>query len=982
MKKFAAVLSALLLMLTLTVSIHGEADYPIIDGSTSTRALDAAFKSAFLGVDYLQTYYETEHSKTFESFEKLLSGETDIILSVPITAEQEQQAKDKGFNLGQKPVAYEGFVFIVNPENPINSLSQSELRDIYSGRVTNWKELGFDDAKILAYQRNQNSGSQSFMNEFMREDKLMNPPSEWLYIGMGHIVDAVSDFDNSKYAIGYSVYSFALEEMAKQKNLKILAVDGISPGYETLSDNSYPLMSYTYAYYNADTDNTLVREVLDFMISEKGQQAAADVGYTPIAPLPSDSVYNAVGTGKPRPENYKPTREYSYNMFFLDEYMDGILTDSDTERKINEWLKSTGFNIKEGVYFTCVNGFMNVHLDVDAVDYYGFAEGSTSVWDLRTGERIEKFSDLFYEGEDFVPVVNRASENFRGDLTYFLKTEPKDFSTATLIFDTQTFNSSTLAGDPKDFAVNGLADAWDYMPAWEFYDMTPLFNKPNNLRLETADLYIEERIRYEDMLECYAGSSRFLTDSELAALNADIAKLYDNIKASPEYAAYEHEDEWDEPFSTNVDLSDENIITIRTPFGLFILNRETGVIDSPQTNPALKAVYIHGTIDIDLDGEYEYYTRLSGIITVYDRNINEIGQFDFDKNVRTIDSWQVKKEEGKISGRIIVNELTVFDYHIEDGVLVADGLKTLGIFDNERYYVKSGGFGNIEMEAGYPTMTANLKVGTESVIYLNNSVSGGVYLYEKDLSGTDLIARKVNELKKSGKPYVLVAGKEFIEITDIPDYYYFGAAVSVRHFSDGMILTELSDPVGTAKSFFSVYADGKIFYPFGKDGINATFANRKGISFDVVQRDEYSVNGKNHGETVKEYYFGYEDGEFFEYGSTLTELDEVFVHIVGFDPYLDPFYYYGFLSGVNEIFESSGMLTNIYWWRDEQLIINYEKPSVKNKNIIENHYVIVKTHAYSSWKYGKIIRRGKGHYLPSISASLGEDIARYPENSS
>jgi phosphate transport system substrate-binding protein len=778
MRKFVAIITAIFLMLGISITVGADDEYPIVDGSTSTIALDAAYKSAFLGENYY--YHDIEHSKTFESFEKLLSGEADIILSVPITPEQEQEAKDRGFNLGRRAVAYEGFVFIVNPENPINSLTQAELRDIYSGRVTNWKEYGYDDAEILAYQRNETSGSQSFMNEFMREDELMSPPSDWLFAGMGHIVNAVSDFDNSKYAIGYSVYSFALEEMAKQKNLKILAVDGVSPGYETLSDESYPLVSYTYAYYDTATDNPLVREVLNFMLSDKGQQAAADAGYTPIRPLASDSVYTAVGTGEPRPEGWKPSREYSYYMFSLNEYMDGILTNSETEDKINEWLKSTGFNIKDGVNFTSVNGYMNVHLNMDSADFYGFAEGSTSVWNLKTGERVDKFSDLFYEGEVFVPVVNRAVDMFINDLSYFLKTEPKDFSTATLILDT-SFNSAYLGGDQKDLAVNALSEAFDFMPAWEFYDMSPLFIKPLHVRTETADLYIEDRERHEDMLECYIGTSRFLSDSEIAALNADIAKVYRFIESSDVYKNFEYENEWYEPFSTRVELS-EKTLNVITPFGLFILNRETGIIESPDTNPLLMTVDIDGVIDVELDGKPEYFYLYNNVITVFDSELNKIWNIDFNTDISTINSWQVKIENGKISGRIISGNLSVLDYHIEGNDAVKDGCQSLGVSDSGRYYIKSGGFGTVAMETGHPTMTANLKAGTESVIYLISNMSGINNKDDINNENFNSINEKIAEIKKSGKPYLLVAGKEFIEITDLPENYYFGGTVNVRHY--------------------------------------------------------------------------------------------------------------------------------------------------------------------------------------------------------
>jgi phosphate transport system substrate-binding protein len=968
MRKFAAVIFAVILILNLTVSVYAKDDYPIVDGSTSTIALDAAFRAAFLNEDYNFTYYSTEHSKTFESFKKLLSGEADIILSVPITAEQEQEAKDRGFNLGRRAVAYEGFVFIVNPDNPINSLSQSELRDIYSGRVTNWKELGFDDADILPYQRNQNSGSQSFMNEFMKEDEIMSPPTEWIYGGMGHLVDAVSDFDNSKYAIGYSVYSFALEEMAKQKNLKILAVDGVNPESETLSDGSYPLMSYTYAYYNADTESPLVREVLDFMISEKGQQAAADAGYTPIRPLASDLAYNALGTGEPRPDGWKPTREYSWCQFMSDDYLDGDLTDSELEEKINAWIgeaiKEYEFseNYYEGVLFTAVNGYLNVGVGAYPGESYVYTEDAIiSVWNMKTGERLEKFSDMFYEGEDFIPAVNRALVKYSGDFSSILMGEPKDFNTASLTLKIAAADYYWSSDERSGLAINALSEAWNFMPAWEYYDMTDMFTESGYVYKKTADLWTEHRTVYEDMLEIEIDYSRFLSEDEIAALNADITKLYDVIENSPEFAGYEYENEWDEPFPTSVELSAENILTVKTPFGLFILNRETGVIESPQTNPKLKSIYVSGAIDIDLDGKNDYYCKINNGYVIYDSEFNAIGYIDFEKRLSNLESWQVKRENEKISGRIILEDLRVLDYHIEDGEIIVDGLITIGSFYSGRYFIKSGGFGTVDMKIGYPSMTANLKPGAESVIYLNSSFGRNTYAYEINYNEIEKTTEKIVEMKKLDKPYVLIAGEEFTEITDYPDDYCFGAEVSFEKYNASFLIG-ISNPLGNKNSIFSLHIDENVLYPFGKDGIKATTANRDYFAFDVTQTDEYSVNNVSYGETKKEYIFGYSNGELIEYGSIEVSIEE-------FETMR------GSASAVNEILAEYGEIVNILYRYDGLFIINYTKPWGKNKNVKENYYKLFSVGDIWAFSRGW----GKGHYLPSITASIGEDIAIYPE---
>jgi phosphate transport system substrate-binding protein len=98
---------------------------------------------------------------------------------VPISDEQQAAADAANFELLKEAVAREGFVFVTNPDNPVKSLTEDELRGIYAGEITNWAEVGGDNAPIYAYQRNLDSGSQTYMNRFMGETAMTTPPTEW-----------------------------------------------------------------------------------------------------------------------------------------------------------------------------------------------------------------------------------------------------------------------------------------------------------------------------------------------------------------------------------------------------------------------------------------------------------------------------------------------------------------------------------------------------------------------------------------------------------------------------------------------------------------------------------------------------------------------------------------------------------------------------------------------------------------------------------
>ena len=187
---------------------------PRMDGSTSATPLEIGLKSGFLGISYEQAKELVSHTTTHDSFKRLIGGEVDLIFSVPISEEQQKLADEAGVTLFMEPVAREGFVFVVNAENPVDSLTSEQLRKIYSGEITNWSEVGGNDEPILPYQRNTDSGSQNYMTVFMGDTPLLPPKTELVQGMMMSLMDAIAVYDNSAGAIGYSVYSYAAQMYA------------------------------------------------------------------------------------------------------------------------------------------------------------------------------------------------------------------------------------------------------------------------------------------------------------------------------------------------------------------------------------------------------------------------------------------------------------------------------------------------------------------------------------------------------------------------------------------------------------------------------------------------------------------------------------------------------------------------------------------------------------------------------------------------
>lgn len=270
-----------------TEAIYTMDNFPKIDASLATQPLTDAIISNFTGLNTNEIV--TNYSNTHPAYVKLINDEVDLIVVTEPSKEELQMAKEKGIELEVIPVVKEGFVFYVNAKNPVNSLTKAQVQSIYSGEITNWKEVGGDNKEIAPYQRPTNSGSQTGMLSLvMKDKKLMTPKKENLVDTMAAIVNLVSQYNNDIDAIGYSYYYYAKTmyetiDNTVASNIKFLSIDGVEPNNTTIKNGTYP---YTTAYYivinKADGENSASRILANQMLSSRGQKVAEDVGYVPV----------------------------------------------------------------------------------------------------------------------------------------------------------------------------------------------------------------------------------------------------------------------------------------------------------------------------------------------------------------------------------------------------------------------------------------------------------------------------------------------------------------------------------------------------------------------------------------------------------------------------------------------------------------------------------------------------------------------------
>ena len=248
-----------------------------IDGSTSMIPLHQSLDGLFASPETIES--GVMHSKTVEAFEKLIVGQNDVLLGVDYSDELLEKAKNSGVDLAKKEITREAFVFLINKNNPVQSLGIDQLKDIYSGKIKNWSEVGGDDAPINAYQRNSDSGSQIRMIKFMGDVKLSDQDvTYWSF--MGEVVEQIGNYDEGKYSIAYNMYTFT-EKQYPNDDVILLDVDGVHPSDETIFDESYPIVIYNYIYY--DKNNAEAAEFAEnlyaYLMGGEGQHLISDSGY-------------------------------------------------------------------------------------------------------------------------------------------------------------------------------------------------------------------------------------------------------------------------------------------------------------------------------------------------------------------------------------------------------------------------------------------------------------------------------------------------------------------------------------------------------------------------------------------------------------------------------------------------------------------------------------------------------------------------------
>ena len=278
-------------------------NYPKVDCSTSTSLLQKLIACKLLGVSYEWTenmifggYYDLlihyddlpgsdeffknlKVSTTHGAFMNLIDGEVELIVtSRGISRDEKAYANEKSVTLDETPIALDGFIFITHKNNPVKTITKEQIRGIYMGEITNWKEVGGKDLAITPYIREPNSGSQEKMETIVMKGLEM---PKWQFtplLGMGGPFERLrTDESGICYSLFYYNRFFMQPDLVKQ-----LAVDGIVPTPQAIRDRIYPYTTEVYTAIRADTGkNTNAYRLYRLLCSDKAKTIIAESGYVP-----------------------------------------------------------------------------------------------------------------------------------------------------------------------------------------------------------------------------------------------------------------------------------------------------------------------------------------------------------------------------------------------------------------------------------------------------------------------------------------------------------------------------------------------------------------------------------------------------------------------------------------------------------------------------------------------------------------------------
>ena len=271
MKKFVAFLAIFTLTLIGVLGGTAFADELVINGSTTVLPIGQAAAEKFMEA-YPGITVSVSGGGSGNGIKALIDGTTDIAMSSRFIKDKEvAMAVEKGRYPVPFAVAVDALIPVVHPSNPVKDLTIEQLRDIYLGKIKNWKEVGGPDKRIVAVTRDTSSGTFEVWEEKVMDKKRISPRA-LVVASNGTMVQTVA---GNPAAIGYIGIGYLND------SVKAIAVGGIEGTPKTALDGSYPISRYLFMFTQGWPTGTALK-FINFVLSDAGQEIVASTGFIPV----------------------------------------------------------------------------------------------------------------------------------------------------------------------------------------------------------------------------------------------------------------------------------------------------------------------------------------------------------------------------------------------------------------------------------------------------------------------------------------------------------------------------------------------------------------------------------------------------------------------------------------------------------------------------------------------------------------------------
>lgn len=271
-------------------------ELPQLDGAIALYPVYAAFAQAFYDKTafdaqggYASSTYENNGERvvmtnTLRAYDGIIDGSRDIIFVAGASKTQREKAAAAGAELVFTPIGKEAFVFLAAASNPIDGLTRTQVRNIYSGKTSKWRTLGWaDGGDIISFRRPEGSGSQSGLQAVMGDIPLTvtQPLPDRSLAGNGSLMQQMTvTYRGVQPALGYS-YKYFATEMYKNPDTKLLEIDGVPPDAEHIANGTYPFTVPFYAVTRGKPTGNAAR-LIELILSDYGQEIIEKTGYARI----------------------------------------------------------------------------------------------------------------------------------------------------------------------------------------------------------------------------------------------------------------------------------------------------------------------------------------------------------------------------------------------------------------------------------------------------------------------------------------------------------------------------------------------------------------------------------------------------------------------------------------------------------------------------------------------------------------------------